>query len=135
MLGIDSELFRPYFEKENVVQGLFLFLQKLFNINFQEVKDIKLWHETVKCFNLLDADNTPFARLYIDLEARPEKRGGAWMNNWHTARVDDKNNTHLPDAFIVANFPPSKEGQHSLLRNDDVHTLFHESGHAIHHLF
>lgn len=135
MLGFDSELFRPYFEKENVVQGLFLFLQKLFNINFQEVKDIKLWHETVKCFNLLDADNTPFARLYIDLEARPEKRGGAWMNNWHTARVDDKNNTHLPDAFIVANFPPSKEGQPSLLRHDDVHTLFHEAGHAIHHLF
>ena len=57
------------------------------------------------------------------------------MNNWHTGRLDDKNNIHLPDAFIVANFPPSKEGQPSLLRHDDVHTLFHEAGHAIHHLF
>lgn len=135
VLGFDSELYRPYFEKENVVQGLFLFLQKLFNINFQEVKDITLWHETAKCFNLLDKNNTPFARLYIDLEARPEKRGGAWMHNWHTGRIDDKKNIHLPDAFIVANFPPSKEGQPSLLRHDDVHTLFHEAGHAVHHLF
>ena len=135
VLGFDSELFRPYFEKENVVQGLFTFLQKLFNIKFQEVKDIKLWHETAKCYNLLDSDNNTFARLYIDLEARPEKRGGAWMNNWHTGRIDDKNNIHLPDAFIVANFPPSKEGQPSLLRHEDVHTLFHEAGHAIHHLF
>lgn len=135
VLGFDSELFRPYFEKENVVQGLFTFLQKLFNIKFQEVKDIKLWHETAKCYNLLDSDNNTFARLYIDLEARPEKRGGAWMNNWHTGRIDDKNNIHMPDAFIVANFPPSKEGQPSLLRHEDVHTLFHEAGHAIHHLF
>lgn len=135
VLGFDSELFRPYFEKENVVQGLFTFLQKLFNIKFQEVKDIKLWHETAKCYNLLDSDNNTFARLYIDLEARPEKRGGAWMNNWHTCRIDDKNNIHLPDAFIVANFPPSKKGQPSLLRHEDVHTLFHEAGHAIHHLF
>ena len=135
VLGFDSELFRPYFEKENVVQGLFTFLQKLFNIKFQEVKDIKLWHETAKCYNLLDSDNNTFARLYIDLEARPEKRGGAWMNNWHTGRIDDKNNIHLPDAFIVANFPPSKEGHPSLLRHEDVHTLFHEAGHAIHHLF
>lgn len=135
VLGFDSELFRPYFEKENVVQGLFTFLQKLFNIKFQEVKDIKLWHETAKCYNLLDDNNNAFARLYIDLEARPEKRGGAWMNNWHTGRIDDKNNIHLPDVFIVANFPPSKEGQPSLLRHEDVHTLFHEAGHAIHHLF
>ena len=135
VLGFDSELFRPYFEKENVVQGLFTFLQKLFNIKFQEVKDIKLWHETAKCYNLLDSDNNTFARLYIDLEARPEKRGGAWMNNWHTGRIDDKNNIHLPDAFVVANFPPSKEGHPSLLRHEDVHTLFHEAGHAIHHLF
>ena len=135
VLDFDSQQFMPYFEKNNVVNGLFLFLQKLFNINFQEVKNVPLWHESVQCYNILDADNKPFARLYIDLEARPEKRGGAWMNNWHTRRVDDKGVTHLSDAFIVANFPPAKDGNPSLLRHDDVHTLFHEAGHAIHHLF
>ena len=135
VLNFDSQQFMPYFEKNNVVQGLFLFLQKLFNINFQEVKDVPLWHESVQCYDILDTNNKPFARLYIDLEARPEKRGGAWMNNWHTRRVDDKGVTHLSDAFIVANFPPAKDGNPSLLRHDDVHTLFHEAGHAIHHLF
>ncbi len=134
-LGFDSELFRPYFEKDNVVEGLFLFLQKLFNINFQEVKGTPVWHESVKCFDLLDENNQPFARLYIDLEARAEKRGGAWMNNWHTGRTDDKGNVIHPTAFIVANFPPSTKDNPSLLRHDDVHTLFHEAGHAIHHLF
>ena len=89
----------------------------------------------MQCYDILDTNNKPFARLYIDLEARPEKRGGAWMNNWHTRRVDDKGVTHLSDAFIVANFPPAKDGNPSLLRHDDVHTLFHEAGHAIHHLF
>lgn len=135
VLGFDSEQFRPYFEKDNVINGLFLFLQKLFNINFQEVKDTPIWHESVKCYDLLESNNQPFARLYIDLEARAEKRGGAWMNNWHTGRIDDKGNKILPTAFIVANFPPSKDGQPSLLRHDDVHTLYHEAGHAIHHLF
>lgn len=135
VLRFDSELYRPYFEKENVVKGLFLFLEKLFNISFQEVDNIQLWHEKAKCYNLLDDSKKPFARLYIDLEARPEKRGGAWMNNWHTARIDDKNNIHLPDAFIVANFPQSKDGNPALLRHDDVHTLFHEAGHALHHIF
>ncbi len=135
ILNFDSEQFRPYFEKNNVVEGLFVFLQKLFNINFKEVTNTPLWHENVKCYDLLDNSSQPFARLYIDLEARAEKRGGAWMNNWHTGRIDDKGNKILPTAFIVANFPPSKNGSPSLLRHDDVHTLFHEAGHAIHHLF
>lgn len=135
VLDFDSQQYMPYFEKNNVVQGLFIFLQKLFNINFKEVKDVPVWHESVQCYDIMDKSNTPFARLYIDLEARPEKRGGAWMNNWHTRRVDDKGITHLSDAFIVANFPPAKDGNLSLLRHDDVHTLFHEAGHAIHHLF
>lgn len=135
VLNFDSEEFRPYFEKNNVINGLFIFLQKFFNINFQEVKNTTLWHETVKCFDMLDENNKVFARLYIDLEARPEKRGGAWMNNWHTGRIDDKNNVHLPSAFIAANFPPSTKDNPSLLRHSDVETLFHEAGHAVHHLF
>ena len=74
-------------------------------------------------------------RIYFDLEARKEKRGGAWMNDWETYYVDAKGELHLPSAFIVCNFSPTTAKTPSLLRHDDVVTLFHEMGHAIHHLF
>ena len=133
-LKFDEEAYRPYFEKEQVVNGLFEFLHELFNIDFSQVKDTPLWHETVRCYDLYNSSDQAFARLYLDLEARPEKRGGAWMNNWHTGRIDDKGNKCLPTAFIVANFPTSAPDRPSFLRHDDVNTLFHEAGHAMHHL-
>jgi oligopeptidase A len=74
-------------------------------------------------------------RIYFDLEARKEKRGGAWMHDWETHYVDVEGKKHLPTAFIVCNFSPSTEENPSLLRHDDVVTLFHEMGHGIHHLF
>lgn len=134
-LNLNEEAYRPYFEKDRVVNGLFEFLHKLFNINFKEVIDTPLWHKSVKCYDLYDEFDNVFARIYLDLEARPEKRGGAWMNNWHTRRINDKGDIILPTAFIVANFPPSSENNPSFLRHDDVNTLFHEAGHGIHHLF
>lgn len=134
-LDFNDEEYRPYFEKENVVRGLFLFLKKLFGINFRPVQDTPLWHESARCYDLEDTSGKTFARIYLDLEARKEKRGGAWMNNWHTEYTDSFNKKHLPTAFIVANFPPSVNGEPSLLRHNDVNTLFHEAGHAIHHLF
>lgn len=135
VLNFDEEEFRPYFEKNNVINGLFTFLKKLFNIDFKEVNNTPLWHESVKCFDLIDENGNVFSRLYSDMEARPEKRGGAWMNEWQTGRTDADGNIHLPSAFISGNFPPSTPDNPSLLRHRDVETLFHEAGHAIHHLF
>lgn len=134
VLGFDSELLRPYLERNNVIAGLILFLEKLFHISFKEVTNTPIWHNTVKCYDL-HLNDKPFARIYFDLEARIEKRGGAWMNNFQTGRLTDKGERVLPSAFIVANFPKSTKENPSLLRHDDVHTLFHEAGHAIHHLF
>ncbi len=74
------------------------------------------------------------ARVYFDLEARKDKRGGAWMHNFQTHCEDTEGCTHLSSAFVVCNFPPSSETSPSLLRHDDVVTLFHEMGHTIHHL-
>ncbi|MCD6190807.1 MAG: M3 family peptidase, partial [Sulfurimonas sp.] len=74
------------------------------------------------------------ARLYFDLEARENKRGGAWMHNWQSHCRDEKGEEQLASAFIVCNFPPSSETTPSLLRHDDIVTLFHEMGHTIHHL-
>ncbi len=128
---IDEEEYRPYFESNQVLDGFFKFLYKLFNIKFTKV-DTPVWSLKVNCYDICENDK-PVARIYIDLEARKEKRGGAWMNNWHTRHVSN-DQIHLPTAFIVCNFPQSTEDTPSLLRHADVVTLFHEMGHALHHL-
>ena len=129
---IDEEAYRPYFEQNSVVSGLFEFLYKLFGIAFKEVKTA-LWDEKAKAYDMY-VDNTLRARLFLDLEARKDKRGGAWMHNWQSHCIDESGQERLASAFVVCNFPPSNTNNPSLLRHDDVVTLFHEMGHAIHHL-
>ena len=129
---IDEEEYRPYFEQENVVNGMFKFLNKLFGLEFKRVEE-KLWDQKASSYDLY-LNDTLRARVYLDLEARESKRGGAWMHNWQAHCVDTKGNEQLASACIVCNFPPSSDSQASLLRHDDVVTLFHEMGHTIHHL-
>jgi len=129
---LDEEYYRPYFEQESVLNGFFDFLHQIFDVKF-EATDTNTWDDKVRVYNLSSNDKT-IARIYIDLEARKDKRGGAWMNNWHSHYTDSKGTTHLPTAYIVCNFPPSTETTPSLLRHSDVVTLFHEMGHALHHL-
>ena len=129
---IDEEAYRPYFEQNSVVQGLFDFLNKLLGIEFKSV-DVKLWDEKASAYDVY-FDGKLRSRLYIDLEARSSKRGGEWMNNWQSHCKDEKGETILSSAYIVCNFPASSEDNPSLLRHDDVVTLFHEMGHALHHM-
>ena len=129
---IDEEIYRPYFEKTSVVNGMFEFLNKLFGIYFKEVKE-ELWDKKAISYDLY-IDKKIRARLYLDLEARKSKRGGAWMHNYQTHHTDEEGKENLASAFVVCNFPASNEKTPSLLRHDDVVTLFHEMGHAIHHL-
>ena len=121
---IDDEVYMPYFEKEATLKGMFNFLEELFDIKFKKTK-APVWHESVEVYDL-EEDGKVFGRIYCDLETREGKRGGAWMNDWEQ---------HPQSAFIVANFSPSSKNTPSLLRPSDVETLFHEMGHAIHHLF
>ena len=129
---IDEEEYRPYFEQSNVLNGMFDFLHKLFGIKFKKVTE-PLWHEKAISYDLY-LNDTLKARVYFDLEARESKRGGAWMHNYQTHSLDDNDKEQLASAFVVCNFPPSSEKNPSLLRHDDVVTLFHEMGHTIHHL-
>ena len=131
-LDVADEAYKPYFEKERTVKGLFDFLHKLFGISFVKV-DTPVWHESVEVYDL-QIGGEERARIYIDLENRKGKRGGAWMNDWVTHHRNLNGEKVLPIAFIVANFAPATENTPSLLRPDDVVTLFHEMGHALHHM-
>ena len=129
---LDEEYYRPYFEQNSVLNGFFEFLYKMFNIKFTKVES-KAWDEKVQVYNISE-NNQIIARIYIDLESRSDKRGGAWMNNWHSYYRTSDDKIKLPTAYIVGNFPQSTKDIPSLLRHSDVVTLFHEMGHALHHL-
>jgi len=130
---LDEEFYRPYFEQDSVLNGFFDFLNEVFNIKFTKT-NAKSWDDKkVKVYDISE-DNKIIARIFIDMEARKEKRGGAWMNNWHSHYIDNEGNENLPTAYIVCNVPQSNDTTPSLLRHTDVVTLFHEMGHALHHL-
>ncbi|MDD5118423.1 MAG: M3 family metallopeptidase [Sulfuricurvum sp.] len=129
---IDEEEYRPYFEQRSVMNGMFTFLNVLFGIRFEEI-ELSLWDDKASAYDVYEDDEL-MARVYFDLESRKNKRGGAWMNNFQTHHCDTAGCTHLSSAFVVCNFPPSSETSPSLLRHDDVVTLFHEMGHTLHHL-
>ncbi|QOG11374.1 M3 family metallopeptidase [Arcobacter sp. FWKO B] len=129
--SIDEEHYRPYFEQKSVLNGIFEFLNKIFDISFKKI-NTPVWDEKVEAFDIYE-NTSIIARIYFDLEARKNKSGGAWMNNWHNKYATD-NTKSLPTAFIVCNFPQSSEKIPSLLRHSDVVTLFHELGHGLHHL-
>jgi len=128
----DESMTKPYFEQSKVLDGLLDIVSKLFDLRFESVKS-PIWHECVKVYDVYEQDKLS-SRIYFDLEARSTKRGGAWMNDYETHFVDTQNKTHLPSAFVVCNFAPSTTNSPSLLRHDDVVTLFHEMGHALHHI-
>jgi oligopeptidase A len=129
---IDEEKYRPYFEQNNVINGMFSFLNNLFNIEFRK-NDEKLWDEKATSYNVF-VEGKLKAKIYLDLEARDSKRGGAWMHNFETHSLDANGCEQLASAFVVCNFPASSKNNPSLLRHDDVVTLFHEMGHTLHHI-
>lgn len=129
----DDTMTKPYFAQSNVLKGLLDIVSELFTVTFKPA-DVSTWHECVKPFDIFN-DGKLTGRIYFDLEARKDKSGGAWMNDWETHYIDSKGKQHFASAFIVCNFSPAGKETPSLLRHDDVVTLFHEMGHAIHHLF
>jgi len=129
----DDTMTKPYFEQDKVLNGMLDIVSELFTVTFKPA-NVPTWHACVKPFDIFENGDLS-GRIYFDLEARKEKRGGAWMNDWETHYVDAKGKKHLASAFVVCNFSPATEKTPSLLRHDDVVTLFHEMGHAIHHLF
>ena len=129
---LDENAIRPYFEFERVLKdGVFATMERLYGIRLVERTDLPVYHPEVRVFDVLDADGSPIGLFYADYFARPSKRGGAWMD----AFVDQ---SHLlgkrPVVVNVMNIPKAPAGQPTLLSYDDVRTMFHEFGHALHGL-
>ncbi|HET7464351.1 MAG TPA: peptidyl-dipeptidase Dcp [Longimicrobium sp.] len=130
---LDESQVRPYFELNRVLQdGVFFAANQLYGITFRERKDIPVYHPDVRVFEVFDADGSPMALMYFDYFKRDNKQGGAWMDNF----VDQSGLTgNRPVVYNVANFQKPAAGQPALLSYDDVNTMFHEFGHALHGMF
>ena len=130
---LDDETLRPYFKLENVRDGVFAVANKLYGIQFVEITDIPKYHEDVKVFEVKEADGSHIGILYTDYFPRASKRGGAWMNSFRKqSRQEGKEIT--PVICNVCNFSKPTGDKPALLSFEEVTTLFHEFGHALHGL-
>ena len=131
LFNFDDEILKPYFKLENVLNGAFTIAEKLFGITFKEVFDINKYHKDVQTFEVLDFENQLVAIFYSDFFPRKGKRNGAWMTSYKSQSVKNGINER-PHVSIVCNFTPPTETKPSLLTFNEVTTLFHEFGHALH---
>ncbi|WP_373083035.1 M3 family metallopeptidase [Zhongshania sp.] len=131
--AISQEDLRPYFPVEKVISGLFKITGQLFDIDIAPVEGVDLWHEDGQCYRISRGGEV-LAHFYLDLYARNNKRGGAWMANARGRRVLDDGAVQQPVAFLVCNFSPPTSDRPSLLTHNEVTTLFHEFGHGLHHM-
>jgi oligopeptidase A len=131
--GISEEELRPYFPIDRVLQGLYTLAGRLFGIHLLPQNDIDTWHSDAIFYELRSADGVIIGGLYVDLYARPGKRGGAWMDEC-VGRIRTRQASEEPVAYLVCNFMPPLAERPALLTHYDVVTLFHEFGHALHHL-
>lgn len=129
----DSEI-RPYFKLENVRDGAFLLANKLYGLKFKQIENIPLPHPDALAFEVMEADESHIGILYVDYFPRASKRGGAWMSSFRkqSRSIDGENIS--PIITNVCNFSKPTKDQPSLLSYDEVTTLFHEFGHALHGL-
>ncbi len=130
---LDEEQVKPYFELNNVLQnGVFYAANQLYGLTFKEREDLPVYAPDVRVFEVFNADGSSLALFYCDYFKRDNKQGGAWMTNFvdQTKLLGTK-----PVVANVANFAPPAPGQPALLTSDDVRTMFHEFGHALHGMF
>tara|TARA_R100000306_G_scaffold62598_1_gene75284 strand:- start:28166 stop:30223 length:2058 start_codon:yes stop_codon:yes gene_type:complete len=133
---LSQEALRPYFPAERVIKGMFSVVSKLFGVQFEQAEADDCYHEDVT-FYRVKRDGEVIAAVYMDLFARQQKRGGAWMADYavrYERHDHDGVRLQLPVAFMTSNFTPATDNQPSLLTHDEVTTLFHEFGHALHHM-
>ncbi|MEJ2652072.1 MAG: oligopeptidase A [Gammaproteobacteria bacterium] len=131
--AISKEDLKPYFPEERVVSGMFQVVRRLYGLDIRELQGIETWHPSVRFFEIYDASGQLRGQFYLDLYARPNKRGGAWMDECIT-RKRDAAHTQIPVAYLTCNFSSPVGDDPALFTHDEVLTLFHEFGHGLHHM-
>jgi oligopeptidase A len=130
---VSQEALRPYFPLPKVLDGLFALTQRLYGVSVRERSGIRVWHPSVRFYDLLDKDERVVAGFFLDPYARSEKRSGAWMDECVVAKALPSG-TALPVAQLICNFTAPVGAQPSQLTHNEVITLFHEFGHGLHHM-
>ena len=133
--NVNDEMTRPYFELEQVRKGVFNLATLLYGITFKPNKDIPVYHPEVKAYEVFDIDGKFLAILFTDFHPREGKQSGAWMNNIKDQYHETDGSDSRPQVIIVMNFTRPTETKPSLLTFDEVNTLLHEFGHALHGMF
>ena len=131
LFDLDQEQLKPYFQLENVMEGVFTIANKLYDLKFEEVFDIDKYHQEVKTYKVLDSNSNFIAVFYADFHPRKGKRNGAWMTSYKSQYIKEGINER-PHVSIVCNFTKPTSTKPSLLTFNEITTLFHEFGHALH---
>jgi oligopeptidase A len=131
LFDLDQEILKPYFKLENVIDGVFEIANRLFDLNFEEVATIEKYHDDVKTYNVTDNQGNFISVFYADYHPRKGKRNGAWMTSYKSQQIKNGINER-PHVSIVCNFTKPTATKPSLLTFNEVTTLFHEFGHALH---
>jgi peptidyl-dipeptidase Dcp len=131
LFRLDDEILKPYFQLEKVLDGAFTVAQKLYGITFEEIFEVDKYHEDVKTYEVKDEDDQLVAVFYADFFPRKGKRNGAWMTSFKSQYIK-KGINERPHISNVCNFTKPTETKPSLLTFNEVTTLFHEFGHALH---
>ena len=133
--GVTEDAVRCYFPLEKVLSGLFALIGRLFGVQVEESHEVDIWDPQVRYFVIRDEQQQLRGTFYLDLYTRPEKREGAWMDDYQSRRRLVDGSIQLPVAFLTCNFsPPIDKLNTVLLTHEEVLTLFHEFGHGLHHL-
>jgi peptidyl-dipeptidase Dcp len=131
LFDLDQEQLKPYFQLENVIEGVFTIAEKLYDLQFKEVFNIDTYHQDVKTYEVFDTQNNFISIFYADFHPRKGKRNGAWMTSYKSQYIQNQTNER-PHVSIVCNFTKPTATKPSLLTFNEVTTLFHEFGHALH---
>ncbi|BAO74814.1 M3 family metallopeptidase [Winogradskyella sp. PG-2] len=131
LFSLDDEQLKPYFKLENVIDGAFIVAEKLFGLKFEEIDTIDKYHDDVLTYKVTDTDDELVSVFYADFFPRAGKRNGAWMTSYKPQMIKNGDN-HRPHVSIVCNFTKPTKSKPSLLTFNEVTTLFHEFGHALH---
>jgi oligopeptidase A len=131
--AISQEALRPYFPETRVVPGMFEVVRRLYGLDIRRVDDVEVWHPDARVYEIRDERGVVRGRFYMDLYARANKRGGAWMDDC-IPRKRTSAGVQVPVAYLTCNFTPPVDGKPALLTHDEVETLFHEFGHGLHHM-